>query len=84
MASSTSTPTLKGVTITEPSSSNTTSATSTTSTTEKSPWDAATSQKFESKLPGEYFDPCQEAANRSLKCLHRNAGDKEMCSDYFQ
>jgi len=37
-----------------------------------------------SKRPGEYFDPCQEAAARSLKCLHRNADNKEMCNDYFQ
>lgn len=38
----------------------------------------------DSKRPGEYFDPCQEAAARSLKCLHRNGGDREMCTDYFQ
>lgn len=37
-----------------------------------------------SKRPGEYLDPCQEAASRSLKCLHRNGGDREMCTDYFQ
>lgn len=37
-----------------------------------------------SKRPGEYFDPCQEAASRSLKCLHRNGGDRQMCTDYFQ
>ncbi|KAB8302834.1 hypothetical protein EYC80_006174 [Monilinia laxa] len=49
-----------------------------------SPWDKETSQKFESKRPGEYFDPCQEAATRSLKCLARNGGDRDMCTDYFQ
>jgi cytochrome c oxidase assembly protein subunit 23 len=38
----------------------------------------------DSKRPGEYFDPCQEAAARSLRCLHRNGGDREMCTDYFQ
>lgn len=48
------------------------------------PWDSKTSEKFNSKLPGEYLDPCQEAASRSLKCLHRNGGDREMCTDYFQ
>ena len=37
-----------------------------------------------SKRPGEFFDPCQEAAARSLKCLHRNGGDRDMCADYFQ
>ncbi|KUJ22390.1 uncharacterized protein LY89DRAFT_680528 [Mollisia scopiformis] len=51
---------------------------------EADPWDAKTSQTFESKRAGEYFDPCQEAASRSLKCLHRNGGDREMCTDYFQ
>jgi cytochrome c oxidase assembly protein subunit 23 len=49
-----------------------------------SPWDSKTREKFESKQPGEYLDPCQEAASRSLKCLHRNGGDREMCTDYFQ
>ncbi|KAG9248310.1 hypothetical protein BJ878DRAFT_488637 [Calycina marina] len=51
---------------------------------EESPWDPKTSQKFENKRPGEYFDPCQEASARSMKCLHRNANNKEMCNDYFQ
>lgn len=37
-----------------------------------------------SKRPGEFLDPCQEAASRSLKCLHRNGGDRGMCTDYFQ
>ncbi|RKF63402.1 Cytochrome c oxidase-assembly factor COX23, mitochondrial [Erysiphe neolycopersici] len=37
-----------------------------------------------SKRPGEYMDPCQEAASRSMKCLRRNGGDREMCTDYFQ
>ncbi|KAF8544794.1 hypothetical protein BDD12DRAFT_723069, partial [Trichophaea hybrida] len=36
------------------------------------------------KKSSEYFDPCQEAAARSLRCLTRNQGDKDMCSDYFQ
>lgn len=37
-----------------------------------------------SKRFSEYFDPCQEAADRSLKCLRRNGGDRGMCTDYFQ
>lgn len=37
-----------------------------------------------SKQYSQYFDPCQEAASRSLRCLHRNGGDRDMCSDYFQ
>jgi hypothetical protein len=37
-----------------------------------------------SKRNSEYFDPCQELASRSIKCIHRNGGDRELCSDYFQ
>ncbi|KAF2265578.1 hypothetical protein CC78DRAFT_532255 [Lojkania enalia] len=47
-------------------------------------WTGATAAKFENKQYSEYFDPCQEAANRSIRCLHRNGGEKEMCSDFFQ
>ena len=36
------------------------------------------------KQNSQYFDPCQEAASRSIKCLHRNDGDRAMCKDYFQ
>ncbi|KAF2142073.1 uncharacterized protein K452DRAFT_249868, partial [Aplosporella prunicola CBS 121167] len=46
--------------------------------------DTAAGKKFASKQYSEYFDPCQEAAARSLRCLHRNGGDRDMCSDYFQ
>ncbi|KAI9863251.1 MAG: hypothetical protein M1824_000451 [Vezdaea acicularis] len=48
------------------------------------PWTATAKSQFESKQYSKYFDPCQEAASKSLKCLHRNAGDREMCADYFQ
>ncbi|CCU78902.1 unnamed protein product [Blumeria hordei] len=48
------------------------------------PWNSETKAQFQSKQPGEYLDPCQEAASKSLKCLHRNGGDREMCTDYFQ
>jgi hypothetical protein len=37
-----------------------------------------------SKRASEYYDPCQEAANKSIKCMYRNNGDREMCQDYFQ
>jgi hypothetical protein len=37
-----------------------------------------------SKRDSEYFDPCQEAASRSMRCLHRNGGDRDLCTDYFQ
>ncbi|KAL6872978.1 hypothetical protein J3F83DRAFT_595109 [Trichoderma novae-zelandiae] len=48
------------------------------------PWTEETKQKFESKSKSEFYDPCQEAAQRSYKCLYRNNGDKSMCGDYFQ
>ncbi|KAH8602737.1 hypothetical protein B0O99DRAFT_679726 [Bisporella sp. PMI_857] len=51
---------------------------------EETPWDSKTSQQFENKRPGEFLDPCQDVASRSIKCLHRNGGNKEMCTDYFQ
>ncbi|RKF82427.1 Cytochrome c oxidase-assembly factor cox-23, mitochondrial [Golovinomyces cichoracearum] len=47
-------------------------------------WDSELKAQYESKRPGEYMDPCQDAASKSMKCLHRNGGDKEMCTDYFQ
>ncbi|KAK5133074.1 Mitochondrial copper homeostasis protein [Meristemomyces frigidus] len=40
-------------------------------------------ERFTNKRYSEYFDPCQEAADRSLKCLRRNGGDRAMCTDYF-
>ncbi|KAL2106535.1 hypothetical protein VUR80DRAFT_6575 [Thermomyces stellatus] len=48
------------------------------------PWTEDTKSKFETKNRSEYFDPCQEAASRSIRCLHRNGGDRTMCGDYFQ
>ncbi|CAI4216082.1 unnamed protein product [Parascedosporium putredinis] len=45
------------------------------------PW---TEEKKANKAISEYYDPCQEAASRSIKCLHRNGGDRSMCGDYFQ
>ncbi|EME39435.1 hypothetical protein DOTSEDRAFT_91782 [Dothistroma septosporum NZE10] len=41
------------------------------------------SNRFTSKQYSEYFDPCQDAADRSLKCMRRNGGDRAMCMDYF-
>ncbi|KAM4054303.1 prenyltransferase and squalene oxidase repeat domain-containing protein [Hirsutella rhossiliensis] len=48
------------------------------------PWDDKTREKFEGKSKSEYYDPCQEAAQRSYRCLYRNGGDKSMCGDFFQ
>ncbi|KAL1588218.1 hypothetical protein WHR41_02903 [Cladosporium halotolerans] len=50
---------------------------------EDSNWKKGSSQ-FSNKRYSEYFDPCQDAANKSLKCLRRNGGDREMCQDYFE
>ncbi|KAL4809003.1 cytochrome c oxidase-assembly factor cox23 [Aspergillus unguis] len=41
-------------------------------------------RKFTNKSASEYYDPCQEFADRSLRCMKRNAYDREMCGDYFQ
>ncbi|KAF8453758.1 cysteine alpha-hairpin motif superfamily [Kalaharituber pfeilii] len=51
---------------------------------EENPVDDEVKSKFRRKGPSEYYDPCQEAASRSIRCLNRNGGDREMCSDYFQ
>ncbi|RCI09083.1 hypothetical protein L249_5125 [Ophiocordyceps polyrhachis-furcata BCC 54312] len=37
-----------------------------------------------SKPKSEFLDPCQEAAQRSYKCLYRNGGDRTMCAQYFK
>ncbi|KAK7940765.1 Mitochondrial copper homeostasis protein [Apiospora aurea] len=62
----------------------------------KDPWSKENKNKFQnskafltrfsrhSKSRSEYFDPCQEAAERSIRCLNRNGGDRKMCSDYFE
>ncbi|EEP79940.1 predicted protein [Uncinocarpus reesii 1704] len=39
---------------------------------------------FKNKSASEFFDPCQEFADRSIKCMRRNGGDRDMCGDYFQ
>ncbi|KAH8904874.1 hypothetical protein BR93DRAFT_754816 [Coniochaeta sp. PMI_546] len=51
---------------------------------DKGPWSAETKAKFESKHRSEWLDPCQEAAERSIRCLNRNGGDRKLCTDYFQ
>ncbi|KAL2019350.1 hypothetical protein VTK56DRAFT_9730 [Thermocarpiscus australiensis] len=55
-----------------------------TASTEADPWNSETKQKFESKDRSAFLDPCQDAAARSIRCLHRNGGDRTMCTDYFQ
>jgi cytochrome c oxidase assembly protein subunit 23 len=47
-------------------------------------WTGPAATKFENKAYSEYFDPCQEAADKSIRCLKRNGGDRQMCSDFFQ
>ncbi|KAJ9148765.1 hypothetical protein NKR19_g5895 [Coniochaeta hoffmannii] len=51
---------------------------------DKGPWNAETKAKFETKSRSEWLDPCQEAAERSIRCLNRNGGDRKLCTDYFQ
>ncbi|KAI1447849.1 cytochrome c oxidase-assembly factor cox-23, mitochondrial [Annulohypoxylon stygium] len=48
------------------------------------PWDKKNRSKFNNKSKSEWFDPCQEAASRSIACLNRNGGDRQMCTDYFE
>jgi cytochrome c oxidase assembly protein subunit 23 len=50
----------------------------------KQAWNADSASKFNSKSHSKYYDPCQDFANKSIRCLHRNGGDKDMCQDYFQ
>ncbi|RBR22342.1 uncharacterized protein FIESC28_04536 [Fusarium coffeatum] len=47
-------------------------------------WSDDKRRKFETKSKSEFYDPCQEAAQRSYRCLFRNGGDKNMCGEYFQ
>lgn len=51
--------------------------------TEQTTWQKAEAA-FTGKRYSEFYDPCQEAANRSMRCLHRNPQDKDLCNDYFQ
>ncbi|KAJ5963625.1 uncharacterized protein N7479_003501 [Penicillium vulpinum] len=45
---------------------------------------AKAEKRFTHKHASEYYDPCQDFADRSLQCMKRNASDREMCHDYFQ
>ncbi|KAL6708739.1 Mitochondrial copper homeostasis protein [Coniothyrium glycines] len=47
-------------------------------------WAGSKASKFDNKAHSEYFDPCQEAADKSIRCLKRNGGERAMCSDFFQ
>ncbi|KAI3322148.1 hypothetical protein HD806DRAFT_536614 [Xylariaceae sp. AK1471] len=57
---------------------------STPADTNTDPWGKETKRKFQNKSTSEYFDPCQEAASKSIRCLNRNGGDRQMCTDYFE
>lgn len=46
-------------------------------------WDK-NKERFAEKSASKYYDPCQEAASRSIRCMNRNNGDRDMCQDYFQ
>ncbi|CAI7565248.1 unnamed protein product [Penicillium glandicola] len=58
-------------------------AESTQGDTHDKAWEKA-ERKFTHKHASEYYDPCQDFADRSLKCMKRNAFEREMCHDYFQ
>ncbi|KAF2031788.1 hypothetical protein EK21DRAFT_62505 [Setomelanomma holmii] len=47
-------------------------------------WSGPAATKFDNKAYSEYFDPCQEAADKSIRCLKRNGGERAMCTDFFQ
>ncbi|KAK4213139.1 hypothetical protein QBC37DRAFT_180600 [Rhypophila decipiens] len=47
-------------------------------------WNKEIKTAFELKPRSEFLDPCQEAAQRSIRCLNRNDGDRTFCQDYFQ
>ncbi|OGE53895.1 hypothetical protein PENARI_c007G04136 [Penicillium arizonense] len=58
-------------------------ADSTQGDTHDKAWEKA-EKKFAHKHASQYYDPCQDFADRSLKCMKRNGFDREMCHDYFQ
>ncbi|CCF58670.1 hypothetical protein KAFR_0F00730 [Kazachstania africana CBS 2517] len=39
--------------------------------------------QFRTKQPTKYYDPCQESAQLSFKCLELNNYDRSLCKDYF-
>ncbi|KAH8726321.1 cytochrome c oxidase-assembly factor COX23, mitochondrial [Phaeosphaeriaceae sp. PMI808] len=50
-------------------------------------WSGPAATKFDKYVRtaySEYFDPCQEAADKSIRCLKRNGGERAMCVDFFQ
>ncbi|EAT89118.2 hypothetical protein SNOG_03913 [Parastagonospora nodorum SN15] len=47
-------------------------------------WSGPAATRFDNKAYSEYFDPCQEAADKSIRCLKRNGGERAMCTDFFQ
>ncbi|KAL1793151.1 hypothetical protein ACET3X_008133 [Alternaria dauci] len=46
-------------------------------------WTGSKASRFDNKAYSEYYDPCQEAADKSIRCLKRNGGERAMCSDFF-
>ncbi|ANB12781.1 Cox23p [Sugiyamaella lignohabitans] len=48
------------------------------------PLDKLHADKFASKEPSQFYDPCAEASKMSLNCLERNNYDKSACLTYFQ
>lgn len=41
-------------------------------------------RRFATKGYSEYFDPCQEAADMSRRCIERNTNNREVCKPFFE
>ncbi|SCU80368.1 LAMI_0B02014g1_1 [Lachancea mirantina] len=39
--------------------------------------------RFSAKDASRFFDPCQESANMSTRCLETNDYDRDKCREYF-
>lgn len=48
------------------------------------PTDFKHKAQFSTKLPSQFYDPCQQASKMSISCLERNDYDKDMCIEYFK
>ncbi|CAN6640513.1 hypothetical protein TRVA0_018S00958 [Trichomonascus vanleenenianus] len=47
------------------------------------PTDDVHKERFRTKEPSQFYDPCAEASKMSLRCMERNDFDREKCMDYF-
>ncbi|KAF5118506.1 hypothetical protein DV452_002022 [Geotrichum candidum] len=40
--------------------------------------------QFQTKMPSQFYDPCEQASKMSMNCLVRNDYDRDMCLEYFR